>query len=307
MNIYIAGAGAMGCRFGVQLQDSGQKVVLLDTWQDHIDSIQTNGLKVTGDQERVVQIPIMNPQEASEKAELIILFTKAMQLKKMMEATRHLIDDETKVLCLLNGLGHEDILKDYVAIDNIMMGVTIWTAELKGPGHVHLIGTGTINLQSLSESGQNFGEQVVSLLNNARLSAEYDQDIIPSIWRKACVNGTMNSTCALLDCRIGEFFASDHGINLVKNLIKEFVEVAHLEKISLDYDEMVDYVFETSKKAKDHYPSMHQDLVQNKRKTEIDVINGAIVSKGHKYHHPTPFNQEIVDLIHAKESIVGAN
>ncbi len=303
MKIYIAGAGAMGCRFGVQLQESGQDVTLLDNWQDHIDAVNAKGLIITGDNERVVQIPMMRPTEATEKADLIILFTKAMQLKDMLEDIKSLIHEETKVLCLLNGLGHEDLIKQYVDVANILMGVTIWTAGLKEPGKVHLIGTGTINLQSLDPSGQAFGQEVVEVLNQAGLQAEYDEDIIPSIWRKACVNGTMNSTCALLDCRIGEFFATEAGLNLVNNIIREFVEVAQLEGVALDFQEMVDYVMATSVKAKDHYPSMHQDLVQNNRKTEIDVINGAVVAKGKKHKHPTPYCQEIVDLIHAKEVI----
>lgn len=306
MKIYIAGAGAMGCRFGVQLQESGQDVTLLDNWQDHIDAVNAKGLIITGDNERVVQIPMMRPTEATEKADLIILFTKAMQLKDMLEDIKSLIHEETKVLCLLNGLGHEDLIKQYVDVANILMGVTIWTAGLKEPGIVHLIGTGTINLQSLDPSGQAFGHEVVEVLNQAGLNAEYDEDIIPSIWRKACVNGAMNSTCALLDCKIGEFFATATGLNLVKNIIREFVEVAYLEGVELDFQEMVDYVVATSVKAKDHYPSMHQDLVQNKRKTEIDVINGAVVAKGKKHNHPTPYCQEIVDLIHAKEEIIQA-
>lgn len=306
MKIYIAGAGAMGCRFGVQLQDAGQDVTLLDNWQDHIDAIQASGLKVTGDQERTVQIPIMKPSQASEPADLIILFTKAMQLRQMLEDIRSLIQAGTKVLCLLNGLGHEDLIKKYVEPANIMMGVTIWTAVLKGPGHVHLIGTGTINLQSMDPSGQKFGQEVVTVLNQAQLNAEYDEAIIPSIWRKACVNGTMNSTCALLDCRVGEFFATENGLNIMKNIIKEFVEVAKLEGVAIDYDAMLQYVMDTSVKAKDHYPSMHQDLVQNKRLTEIDVINGAVVAKGKKHQYATPYCELIVDLIHAKEALVGA-
>ena len=40
MRIYIAGSGAMGCRFGYQLQKSGEDVVLLDNWEDHIAAIQ---------------------------------------------------------------------------------------------------------------------------------------------------------------------------------------------------------------------------------------------------------------------------
>ena len=41
-----------------------------------------------------------------------------------------------------------------------------------------------------------------------------------------------------------------------------------------------DYVMKTSVAAAEHYPSMHQDLIQNHRPTEIDYINGAVAKKG---------------------------
>ena len=38
MLTYIVGAGAMGCRFGYQMAEAGQKVVLFDGWQEHIQA-----------------------------------------------------------------------------------------------------------------------------------------------------------------------------------------------------------------------------------------------------------------------------
>ena len=46
MKIAIAGAGAMGCRFGYMLTKAGQDVVLIDEWPAHIEAIRTNGLQV---------------------------------------------------------------------------------------------------------------------------------------------------------------------------------------------------------------------------------------------------------------------
>ena len=45
MKIAIAGAGAMGCRFGYMLTKAGQEVVLIDEWPAHIEAIRTNGLQ----------------------------------------------------------------------------------------------------------------------------------------------------------------------------------------------------------------------------------------------------------------------
>lgn len=305
MLIYIAGAGAMGCRFGYQLLKNGQDVILLDNWDAHIAAIQSRGLEITGDKTDTVHIPIMHPTEATQKADLIILFTKAMQLPTMLQEIKQIIGPRTKVLCLLNGLGHEDVIRQYVPLKDILMGVTIWTAGLEGPGKAILAGTGTINLQSIDPNGKGDAEQIVTILNGAGLNAIYDDDVLPNIWRKACVNGTMNPTCALLECNIDQFFATDEAPIMVKNIIHEFVMVGEAKGIALDEDEITKYVMDTSVKAAHHYPSMYQDLVQNHRPTEINYINGAVARMGKQLNIATPYCQMITDLVLAKQQILG--
>ncbi len=304
MLIYIAGAGAMGCRFGYQLHKIGQEVILLDNWTEHINAVKEQGLQVVGDMEEIVQIPILRPIEATKEADLIILFTKAMQLSQTLKECQQIIGVNTKVLCLLNGLGHEEVIREYVSEKNILMGVTDWTTSLQGPGKVILKGTGSVNLQSIDPIGVEKAKEIVDILNEAHLQVTYDEDVVPSIWRKACVNGTMNSTCALLDCTIGEFFNSQEAVNIVKKIIHEFVEVGMAEGVVLEEASIVKYVMDTSVKAAQHYPSMHQDLVQNKRLTEIDFINGAVARKGARLHIDTPYCRMLTDLIHAKEVVL---
>lgn len=43
MKIAIAGAGAMGCRFGYMLLEAGHDVTLIDSWQEHVDAIRSKG------------------------------------------------------------------------------------------------------------------------------------------------------------------------------------------------------------------------------------------------------------------------
>lgn len=305
MLTYIAGSGAMGCRFGYQLHNKGNEVILLDMWEDHIKAIKENGLNIVGDKEDNIKIEIMKPSEAERKADFIILFTKAMQLPTMLESIKPIIQEDTKVLCLLNGLGHEDVMKQYLPEKNILLGVTVWTAGLKKPGEVLLTGTGSVNLQSIDKSGKEEALEIVDMMNEAGLNVTYDEDVLPSIWRKACVNGTMNSTCALQDCTIGEFFASEEAKSVVKTIISEFVTVGKALGVKLNEEEIVDYVFKTSVAAAEHYPSMHQDLIQNHRLTEIDFINGAVARKGKELGIDTPYCQMITDLIHSKEQILG--
>ena len=48
MNIVVIGAGAMGASYGGLLASTGESVRLVDTWPEHVHSIQHHGLRLTG-------------------------------------------------------------------------------------------------------------------------------------------------------------------------------------------------------------------------------------------------------------------
>lgn len=296
----------MGCRFGYMLTKAGQDVVLIDEWPAHIEAIRTNGLQVVdGDHTDTITIPIFTPEEVHEQVDVVIAFTKSMKLGEMLGKIKAIIHEDTKVLCLLNGLGHEDTMEQYVPRKNIIMGVTIWTAGLNGPGVARLGGVGTVEMQAIDEAeGRAIAEELVTVMNEAGLNASYSEDVLFSIWRKACVNGTMNATCAILDANIGQVFDTTTASSIIDQIIHEFVTVAKHEGVHIEEDAIRDYVYTASNKVRAHYPSMHQDLMQNHRFTEIDYLNGFVAKRGQEYGIPTPYCAMITQLIHAKEQIL---
>lgn len=310
MKVAIAGAGAMGSRFGLMLSQGGVDVTLIDGWKEHINAIREHGLQANYNGEDVtVKLPVMLQAEVgrAEKFDLVVVFTKSMQLAQMLHDIQGVLGEQTKVLCLLNGLGHVETLEKYVQRDNIFLGNTMWTAGLTGPGKVKLFGSGSVELENVGDGKQDDAKQLAEFLSASGLNASYSDNILYSIYRKACVNGTMNCLTTLLDCNMGQFGATSTAHQIVVTIVKEFAAVAKVEKIDLDVDELIAHVescYDPS--ISGHYPSMYQDLIQNKRKTEIDYINGAISRKGHKYGVPTPYCDLITEMIHAKEELLGA-
>ena len=79
-------------------------------------------------------------------------------------------------------------------------------------------------------------------------------------------------------------------------LLHETVAVARAQDIPLDFDERWTAITGLLKRATTARASMLQD-VENRRRTEIDVINGAIVAAGERLGIPTPYNQALVWLV----------
>lgn len=312
MKIIIAGAGAMGSRFGLMLHQAKNDVILIDGWQEHIDLIKQNGLKANFNGEEVVEnISIYHQNDVSSvdfSADLVILFTKAMQLDGMMQSINNMVGENTKVLCLLNGIGHEDVIKKYVPLSNIILGNTMWTAGLEGPGKAKLFGNGSIDLQNLGTDGKEVAEEVIEVLNAANLNAKYSDNILSSIYKKACVNGTMNGLCTILDSNMAGFGETDVADDIVEAIVSEFAAVAEREHATLNVPEVLAQIKTCYNRETIglHHPSMYQDLIINNRLTEIDYINGAIVRKGKEYGIETPYCSFLTQLVHAKEQILGA-
>lgn len=309
MKVAIAGSGAMGSRFGFMLHKAGNDVILIDKWDAHIEAIRENGLIVNynGVVENAT-IPIFYPGEVTEEVDVVFVFTKSMFLADMLENIQPILGQNTKVICLLNGIGHEIVMKQYVPLENILIGVTIWTAGLSGPGQILLDGKGATEIQNFvpGNEQEEAAKEIVAMLKDAGLNGVYSENVKYSIWRKACVNGTMNATCSLLDVNLGQLFETDESIPIVKGIIKEFVQTAKKQGVELDLEETVQYILKSGKELGHHYPSMHQDLIQNHRLTEVDYINGAVARLSKEYGLEAPYNTLITDLIHAKESILGA-
>lgn len=306
MKIAIAGSGALGASFGFMLKKNGkQDVTLMDFWEDHIEAVQENGLTtdVNGKTD-TVELPMDQPQNIQETFDVIFVFTKAMGLRDMLDAIAHTISNDTKVVCLLNGLGHTDTLTDYVAAKNIIMGTTVWTAGLDAPGKTHLMGEGPVEIQEVDPQGKEATLEVVKILKESGLNGEYSEDVHFTTWRKACVNGTMNALCALLDANIEEVFESNQAEAIVTEIIQEFSLAAETEEVTLDVEEMVEYVKNISKDVGAHYPSMHQDI-KNGRPTEIDFLNGAVARIADENSFYAPHCRLVTQLIHAKEDVLG--
>lgn len=312
MKIAIAGAGAMGSRFGLMLHQGGNDVTLIDGWKEHIETIRKHGLSANlNGQELTAQLKVELQSEVNlqNEMELIILFTKAMQLDKMLSDIQPMLSEDTKVLCLLNGIGHEDIIEKYVPMKNIFIGNTMWTAGLEGPGRVKLFGDGSVELQNLGEGEEETAKEIAQVLTNSGLNAQYSDNIRYSIYRKACVNGTMNGLCTILDTNMAGLGETSPAHEMIAAIIKEFVSVAQYEGVELDLEEVVAHVescFNPDTIGL-HYPSMYQDLIKNHRMTEIDYINGAVSRKGRKYSIPTPYCDFLAQLIHSKEEILEAH
>ena len=93
MKIGVLGAGAMGSLYGGLLAEGDNEVWLIDIWQEHVDRINEEGLKIKGESGTRVITNIKattNPQEIGI-VDLILVFVKSTITDTALEGVKAII------------------------------------------------------------------------------------------------------------------------------------------------------------------------------------------------------------------------
>lgn len=302
MKIAIIGSGAMGGVFGALLAKGGHEVTLVDVWHEGVEAINTRGLTVeqkTGERETIRVRATTNPADAGV-VDLALVFVKCYHTEAAVKNALPIVGPRTIVLSLQNGWGNAARISAIVGADKVLVGVTYHSATLAGAGHVQHMAKGVTHLGGLGGAADARLTELATAFTVAGIEAQVSTSIREQIWSKLALNVCSLPTSSLLRCYAGDLVQRPGTVALMQSLLREVVAVATALGIKLDYNERWTAISTLLEKATTAKASMLQDVLA-KRRTEIDVINGAIVAEGTRFGIATPHNETLVHLIKALE------
>ncbi len=301
MQTLIIGAGAMGCLFGGLLAEAGKKVQLLDRWQEHVDVLNRRGLTiVTGEKERTVAVQAFTDPDQLARPELIIIFVKHGQTGAAARIAATLLQEDTVVLTLQNGMGNGELIGDIVGRERVICGTTAQGAMRLGPGRIQHSGTGQTIIGYL-EQRDSTGTlpRVAELFGSASIDTGTSDNILPVLWNKLLVNVGINAITALTGIRNGQLTDLELTRKLAGAAVLEARAVAGRLGIKTVADP-VNHVLEVARATAANRSSMGQD-VDHRRKTEIMAINGYVVAMAKQLGMEVPVNTTLTALIRTLE------
>jgi 2-dehydropantoate 2-reductase len=140
MKIAIIGVGAMGSVYAALLADVGKHdVIAIDSWQAHVDAINTNGLRVEGASgDRTVKVYATSDASKVKDVDLVVIATKDDGVEGAARTALKIAKADAPVLTIQNGLGSADRVAKIVGEQRVIIGVVGgFGASMKGPGHAH--------------------------------------------------------------------------------------------------------------------------------------------------------------------------
>ena len=305
MKIAIMGTGTMACLFGCRMLQQGHEVWLVSGWKEQVEKIAANGLVLSeNDKEDVVLHPHVTLNAADAVAdgvypELVMISSKGYQTAYTMGRAMPLVGPESRVLTLPNGMGNAETIAQFVPQDRVFFGAASVAADAHELGHVkdttNRNRTPLISITPLSRQDDPFCATLGALFTSMGYSTDASVAAEKFVWKKLCLNSCGNALAGITQLSNYIYSNDQDAFILLNQICAECCAVAQAKGISLDYNETRAYVHATYYNQR-HYVSMCQDI-HNKRKTEIDTINGTIVREGRALGIPTPVNETMLHLV----------
>jgi 2-dehydropantoate 2-reductase len=304
MKTAILGAGAMGSVFASYLAKSKDEVILIDVAKPVVDAISSRGLIIRdkAGNEKSFRINATTEPGNVGVVDLLIVFVKCYHTEAAVRSALPLLGDNSIVLSLQNGWGNASRIGNLAGSEKVLVGVSYHSATALGPGHVLHGGQGPTYLGELDGSVSERAKRVANFLASGGIEVQTSSEVLKEIWSKLALNAATLPTSVLARLTADRLLSSPDMQEFMQNLLQEVIAVANAQDIGLNFDERWSAIVRLLKQlAPNTKGSMFQDIEQ-KRPTEIDVINGAIVEAGKSLKISTPCNRAVVSLIKALET-----
>lgn len=305
--VAVLGAGAMGCLFGGLMAEKGLDVTLIDVWKEHVDTINSKGLKMDGHGgDRYIKIKATTDPSTLKPVDAIIIMCKATALEKALTNAKNIIGDKTMLMSFQNGIGHEAIMQKIAGKEKVLGGTTTQASNVLGPGHIK----NHAALPSwIGEYEGGMSDRVKDLAETFtahNLETIAVPDIKKRKWMKLFALTAIGPLSSIFDLHHTDLYISNKNQEVSRELGKKIIletrEVAKADGVDVTEDECLEMFNKIVDSKQTNKSSMCFDIL-NKRKTEIDFINGAVSKIGKDHGVKTPMNDLMYKMIMVKEGM----
>lgn len=326
--LLFVGAGAIGSYLGSFLSRAGHEVTLVDPWAEQVETIRKRGIAVTGPHDPFEAHPAA--AHLNEAARLDRDYDIAFVAMKAYDtawaaqlALRHLAPEGFVVSA--QNCWPDPLVAGVVgpsrALGLVMskIGVALWKPgqvergmeKGQGKGHdVFRVGEhdGRITPRASEVA------QMLSVIDGALAT----DNLWGERWSKLCANAMGNPVQAMSGLGSLEIASSEVGRAITIHLGAESARVGlalgyRVPKFNgapaeqwadadrrETYDALDRMLTPTSAASRNWRASMAQDMAKG-RPTEIDFMNGHVVTQGREQEVPTPVSAVVVDVVHEVE------
>ena len=293
--ILMVGAGSVGGFFGARLAKQSPDVSFL-LRPNTLAAVKRNGLTIRSAEGTFT----VRPQAASDARELprpdlIVLGVKAYDLDEVLNQIEPVLTDKTVILTLQNGIDTEDRLHARLQRDCVVGGVAYIYSKIAEPGVIDHYKKGAVAIGELMGHESARVLAIRDVFAAAGVPCHLSKDIRRAKWEKMCWNCVFNPITVLIDDHVAKALDHPEMTGVIRQIVGEVAAVSAALKVPLPLD-MAERVVKATQEIRDIHTSMYDDWKAG-RQTEIEYLNGFIVTKGRELGIPTPVNEALTAMI----------
>lgn len=283
---YVLGAGAIGCLWASYWRQVGFPVTLLTATprtQATIDLL----LNGESSQVDIDHLTIDQMTESDASIDYLFVSTKAQHTVEAIQKIHRHIKNDATVLFVQNGLAVRQ-LANLLPTQKQLIGITTDGAYRTSPLSVVHAARGETHIGC--QAG--FLEQ----LPTKALSIHSCEDIEQRQWHKFAINCAINALTAIHQCRNGELLEIPAAQKSMKSLCEEIAAVSNCLGFNYQSTKLHEEANAVLSLTANNYSSMYQDI-NNGKCSEINYLNGYLLTIAREHSLPTPENERIVAAI----------
>ncbi|MGB3209737.1 MAG: 2-dehydropantoate 2-reductase [Desulforhopalus sp.] len=309
MHFLLVGPGALGCLLSSVVSKgmgSEDRLTILDYNSDRATYLNKEGIGYHLE-EQLVPVPVKAVSDPLllDPVDVVVLCVKSYDVIGSLEFCKPILSKETLLVFMQNGISHLD-LHQHLHEASAAFGTTTEGATLLGRGQVRHAGSGVTflgSLEPLDKRGATVLQRTHDVFSAGGLEVHLTSNILARLWAKLFVNAGINALTASLGCRNGELLTLPGIDKRMETAVREAMQVAMKKGIAIS-DEPCQTTRLVCQKTEKNISSMLQD-VRNKRRTEIDAINGAVITQARLLGIDTPENSLLYNQIKEIEAGYG--
>ena len=325
MKILRLGIGSLGGIFGYQLVKSGFDCTLITNNQAITQAIVEYGIRFKEVDKKEHHIKVnkcfttLNELNLSNHFDVILFLIKIPALQKAAISVKSFLKESGIVVTFQNGFINHLLVETFP--NRVITGVVGWGASMLSPGSYELTSKGKIFMGIMQQERRSNNSiakegllEIRDLLSHVS-QTEISSNIKGVIWSKLAINCCINAIAGITGQSIGDMVKTRSGRDLFLATYREVIEVANELNISLvsivtspyklylqsdakflTYWLKNFYVKIMGRRYKNVKPSLLLDL-ERRRPTEIEYLNGFIVTQAKKIGVEVPYNTCLLTMV----------
>jgi 2-dehydropantoate 2-reductase len=314
MTITIYGAGAIGGLVGAYMARAGEDVLLVDRVAEHVEAMNTRGLRISGFDDFTVPVRACLPAELRGPLGITFLAVKSQDTEAALDVLVPLAGSDTVVVSLQNGMNPPRIAARLGAARVVAAFVSV-PADWQGPGHVEHGGAGNIWIGEMDGRLTERLPTIQRLLAHA-VGAHVTDRIVGYLWAKQ-IDCSLLFAQAVTDGTFADVFGDKRYQPVLIALVGEGVGVANAAGVPLQRFDAFDPLklrpqtaaeVEEARAVLDRFADFcrprvkvrsgpWRDLAVRKRRTEVDHMVGWVIAEGRARGIAMPLNEHLVHQV----------